>query len=201
MRVLGVEGTAWCASAAVHDTETDAGGNESTTPDAGEDDAGDGESNETEGEPLTTSEDPEVALEQSDFAAVHDIQFRDGYALVTIRTTQPVSVTYPTQGTGELDQNEAREVITTTERIPRGETTIRVEMANGDAFFTVDGATVVLSGENTIDRSLVAYLSANQALLVGAAIALAGAIVAGYRQKLRDDLDEPENAFRGGDNR
>jgi hypothetical protein len=187
-----------------NETTTDT--NETTTPDAGGGDAGDGgESNETtdgseEEEPKTTSEDPELALEQSKFASVHEIQWRDGYALVTIRTTQPVTVTHPTQGTGELGEHEAREVITTTERIERGQTTIRVELVGGSAFFTVDGATVVLSGKKTIDRSLVAYLGANQALLVGAALALAGAVVAGYRQQEKDSLDEPQNAFRRGGN-
>jgi len=151
-----------------------------------------------EPEPETTSDDPEVELQQSDFATIRDITWRDDHAIVTIRTTQPVSVTYPTQGTGEMDANEAQEVITTTDRIPRGETQIRVELADGNAFFTVDGATVVLSGEDTIDRSLIAYLGANQTLFLGAVLTAAAAAIAGYRQRLKDRLDKPENAFRGG---
>ncbi|WP_367176131.1 hypothetical protein [Haloarcula rubripromontorii] len=177
------------------------GENTTTTPAAEDGETAspqDSEGNETV---RTTSEDPALALEQSRFASVHEIQWRDGYALITVRTTQPVSVTYPTQGTGELDVNEAREVITTTERIPRGETTIRVELADGSAFATIDGATVVLSGEKQFDRGLVKYLSANESLLLGGAIVLSAATLAGYRQKQKDELDEPENAFRRGGER
>jgi hypothetical protein len=141
----------------------------------------------------TTSDDPVLELQQSDAAVIHEIDRRDGEAIVTIRSTEPVTVSYPTQTREEIEANSAREIIAETERIPRGETQIRVALTGESVFFAVDGATVQVSGDKSVETEIVSTLNPTPSLVVGAVF---GVIVTGYvaysnRQK---KLEEPVRA-------
>lgn len=118
----------------------------------------------------------------------------------------PVTVKYADVGASVQGEPGVRQPAVLTDAIVRsGEVESTYPATDGPAGqitqISVEGQPIVIEGEGTGQRGIVQYLSANESLLVGAALALAGTLVAGYRRKQEDELDEPENAFRGGDSR
>ncbi|RKS82186.1 hypothetical protein BDK61_1486 [Haloarcula quadrata] len=138
-------------------------------------------------------EDPVLELQQTDNAHIDTIERYDGYAIVTIDAKEPITVTYPTQTRDEIGPNEEREIIAEKETIPEGETEIRVALTGGSVFFGVDGATVQVSGDKSVDTEVVTTLSPTPALVTGAAAAALAMGYVAYRQRTKE-LEEPVRA-------
>ncbi|WP_254838086.1 hypothetical protein [Natronomonas marina] len=141
----------------------------------------------------TGEDDPVLELQQSDDAHIDTIERYDGYAIVTIDASEPVTVSYPTQTRDEIEANSAREIIAQKETIAEGETEIRVALTGGSVFFAVDGATVQVSGDKSVDTEVVTTLSPTPALVTGAA---AAALAMGYvaYSNRKEELEEPIRA-------
>jgi len=149
--------------------------------------------NETAEDAETGEEDPVLELQQTDNAHIDTIERYDGYAIVTIDAKEPITVSYPTQTRDEIGANEEREIIAQKETIPEGETEIRVALTGGGVFFGVDGATVQVSGDKSVDTEVVTTLSPTPALVTGAAAAALAMGYVAYRQRTKE-LEEPVRA-------
>lgn len=144
-------------------------------------------------ESTPSDEELELVLEQSEYADIKSIEWYDDHAVITITTTQPVTVSYPTSTIEDLEEEEAREVMTTSKRIPRGETEIQVSLVTGEAYISIDGASVVLRGEQETDVSVLSVIGPTPALVLGAITGVAAAGWVAYRQR-KDELEEPVKA-------
>lgn len=156
--------------------------------DAAENATEDGEESKTEEE-----DDPVLELQQEDGAHIDTIERYDEYAMVTIDTEEPIVVTYPTQTREEIEANSAREIIAQEERIPEGETEIRVALTGESVFFGVGGSTVQVSGEKSSDAEIVTTLESTPSLVVGAVFGVGVAGIIAYRRRQKQ-LEEPIRA-------
>ncbi|QGA82015.1 hypothetical protein [Halomicrobium sp. LC1Hm] len=141
----------------------------------------------------TGEDDLVLELQQEDDAHIDTIERYDGYAIVTIDASEPLTVTYPTQTRGEIEPNSAREIIAQKETITEGETEVRVALTGGKVFFGVGAATVQVSGDTSTDLDLVTTLESTPSLIVGAVFGVAVAGLIAYRRRQKQ-LEEPIRA-------